>query len=91
MRKHVPVLKEVKNKLEGIYIDPVFLNGDMLHFNEHVMDEEKIRKVINSLATKIRQNNTLVALPGGNTVTTPCRRVAGAHHDREHEVQHGIA
>jgi len=59
MRKHVPLLKEVKNKLQGIYIDPIFLNGDVLQGAEYEIDEEKIRKVINSLAAKIRHNNTL--------------------------------
>ena len=59
MRKHVPVLKEVKSKLEGIHIDPIFLNGEVLNTAEYEIDEEKIQKVINSLATKIRHNNTL--------------------------------
>jgi glutamyl-tRNA reductase len=59
MRKHVPVLKEVKGKLERIYVDPVFLNSDAPGDTEYEVDEERIRKVINSLAAKIRQNNTL--------------------------------
>jgi len=59
MRKHVPVLQEVKSKLEGIYIDPIFLSGGTLHYAEYEIDEEKLRKVINSLASKIRHNNTL--------------------------------
>ncbi|MES2703954.1 MAG: glutamyl-tRNA reductase [Bacteroidota bacterium] len=50
MRKHVPVLKEVKNKLRGIHIDPLLLSGP-------VGDDEKIQKVINSLATKMRRDN----------------------------------
>lgn len=44
MRKHVPVLKEVKNKLKEIQ------TGE-----QH---DEKIQKVINSLAVNIRNNNT---------------------------------
>ncbi len=57
MRKHVPVLKEVKNKLKEIYIDPVVLNN--IHFCHNEVNDEKIQKVINSLAIKIRKNNTL--------------------------------
>ncbi|MCD6013016.1 MAG: glutamyl-tRNA reductase [Flavipsychrobacter sp.] len=46
MRKHVPVLKEVKSKLQEIQI-----SAEEPH-------EEKIQKVINSLAVNIRNNNT---------------------------------
>ncbi len=61
MRKHVPVLKEVKSKLKTINIDPQLLNEQDAFCTEGgvAIDEEKIQKVINSLATKIRQNNTL--------------------------------
>jgi glutamyl-tRNA reductase len=60
MRKHVPVLKEVKNKLKEIYIVPVLLNSISDPCSEQVaMHEEKIQKVINTLAIKIRKNNTL--------------------------------
>jgi glutamyl-tRNA reductase len=51
MRKHVPVLKEVKDKLKQIHIAPVLLSGGQ------VSEEEKIQKVINSLATKMRRDN----------------------------------
>jgi len=56
MRKHVPVLKEVKNKLREIHIDPSLLNGS--DAAEQMQNDEKIQKVINSLATNIRRNNT---------------------------------
>jgi glutamyl-tRNA reductase len=53
MRRHVPVLKEIKSKLKDIYIDPLLLN------NLNIDGKEvKIQKVINSLAVRIRQENT---------------------------------
>ena len=42
MRKHVPVLKAVKIKLQGIHHNP---------------DQERIQKVINGMAVKMRQQN----------------------------------
>ena len=42
MRKHVPVLKAVKNKLQEIHLNP---------------DQERIQKVINGMAVKMRQHN----------------------------------
>lgn len=42
MRKHVPVLKAVKIKLQGIHHNP---------------DQERIQKVINVMAVKMRQQN----------------------------------
>jgi glutamyl-tRNA reductase len=51
MRKHVPVLKEVKTTLKELELIPVVAGN--------VCTEEKIQKVINSLAIKIRKNNTL--------------------------------
>ena len=59
MRKHVPVLKEVKNKLKGIYIDPKLLNNNQFCTSPNAGDEERIQKVINSLAMNIRKSNTL--------------------------------
>jgi len=47
MRKNVPLLKEVKDKLQAIQTNQLTKGG-----------EEKIQKVINSLATKVRQQNT---------------------------------
>ena len=57
MRKHVPVLKEVKNKLKEMYVDPCVLEG--CYPEVMAGDDEKIQKVINSLALKIKKNNTL--------------------------------
>lgn len=42
MRKHVPVLKAVKNKLQEIHLNP---------------DQERIQKVINGMAVKMRHHN----------------------------------
>lgn len=42
MRKHVPVLRAVKSKLQEIHINP---------------DKERIQKVINGMAVKMRQHN----------------------------------
>ena len=42
MRKHVPVLRAVKTKLQEIHINP---------------DQERIQKVINGMAVKMRQHN----------------------------------
>jgi glutamyl-tRNA reductase len=65
MRNHVPVLKAVKNKLKTIYIDPVLLGGnDELCPTYIGGQDEKIQKVINTLATKIRRDNT----PGCNYI-----------------------
>lgn len=49
LRRHAPVLREVKNKLKGIPVDPALFKAPA--------DDEKIQKVINSLATKMRHNN----------------------------------
>ncbi len=59
MRKQVPVLKEVKNKLKTIQIDP-----HLLHEAEPVQ-EEKIQKVISNMATKMRRDYT----PGCHFIT----------------------
>ncbi len=59
LRKHVPVLKEVKNKLNEIYISPSLLNLTQPTAHANAGNDEKIQKVINSLAIRIRQNNTL--------------------------------
>jgi len=49
MRKHVPILKEVKYKLQEISTTHII----------PINSEEKIQKVINTLAIKIRSNNTI--------------------------------
>jgi glutamyl-tRNA reductase len=60
MRKHVPVLKAVKTKLHEIHCDPVFSKvhsgscpPDVQLKNHH----ERIQKVINGMAVKMRQQN----------------------------------
>jgi glutamyl-tRNA reductase len=53
MRKHVAVLKEVKTKLKSMAVAPVAADGE----NDNASDE-KIQKIINALALRIRQNNT---------------------------------
>ncbi|MCW3121031.1 MAG: glutamyl-tRNA reductase [Flavipsychrobacter sp.] len=58
MRKHVPVLKEVKSKLKEIQIDPMLLN-ESVYVLPHEAHDEKIQKVLNSLANKMRQSNTV--------------------------------
>lgn len=59
MRKHVPVLREVKNKLKEINIVPLVQNAGGACVAEDDDNEERIQKVINSLALNIRKNNTL--------------------------------
>ena len=55
MRRNVPVLKEVKNKLKELHTDPV-LQG---HTSDGTpMQNERIQKVINTLATKMRNDYT---------------------------------
>lgn len=59
MRKHVPVLKAVKTKLQEIHCDPVFFNATSgnysgLKVSDH---QERIQKVINGMAVKMREKN----------------------------------
>ncbi len=56
MRKHVPVLKEVKSKLNAIEI-PVALLHNCHSVNRNGVKEEKIQNVINVLAAKMRSNH----------------------------------
>lgn len=49
MRRHVPLLKEVKVKLQEL---------DTIHLESPERSEEKIQKVINTLAVKVRRQNT---------------------------------
>lgn len=55
MRKHVPVLKEVKDKLKTIKIDTSLLKKDQPQ--ETLSSEASIQSVINVMATKMRKNN----------------------------------
>ena len=57
MRKHVPMIKEVKNKLKEIYIDPSLLKAELAAPLPVEAHEEKIQKVLNSFAAKMRNNN----------------------------------
>jgi glutamyl-tRNA reductase len=51
-RKHVPVLKAVKTKLEEIHNNPLFIP---LYNSTHT--EEKIQRVINGMAYKMKEQN----------------------------------
>jgi glutamyl-tRNA reductase len=55
-RKYVPVLREVKNKLKAMPVEAALLNGGSE--DELAMQEEKIQKVINTLANKMRRDYT---------------------------------
>ena len=59
MRKHVPVLKAVKLKLEEIHGDPVFLKNFVSPALHHCVNnrKEKIQKIINGMALKMRHRN----------------------------------
>lgn len=59
MRKHVPVLRAVKTKLQEIHQCPVFLNACPEGFTsiETTDHHERIQKVINGMAVKMRQQN----------------------------------
>ena len=57
MRKYVPVLRAVKTKLKELHSCPVFsrLSGESFPFTVHT--DEHIQRVINGMATKMRQHN----------------------------------
>lgn len=55
MRRHVPVLKDVKDKLRTILIDESLTTGSLI--NETLTPEETIQSVINIMATKMRKKN----------------------------------
>lgn len=61
MRKHVPVLRAVKTKLQEIHCNPVFYRTDNNYSGapiaEHADHQERIQKVINVMAVKMRQQN----------------------------------
>jgi glutamyl-tRNA reductase len=59
MRQHVPVLKAVKTKLKGLHNCPVFsrVTGEPFPANDDLRTDEQIQRVINGMATKMRQNN----------------------------------
>ncbi|HEV8287060.1 MAG TPA: glutamyl-tRNA reductase [Chitinophagaceae bacterium] len=53
MRKHVPVLKAVKTKLKEIHKSPLFIPL----YNNSTHTEEKIQRVINGMAYKMKGQN----------------------------------
>jgi glutamyl-tRNA reductase len=57
MRRHVPVLKAVKSKLKELHTSPLFsqLSGESVPLNTDI--DEQIQRVINGMATKMRQQN----------------------------------
>jgi glutamyl-tRNA reductase len=59
MRRHVPVLTAVKTKLKELHTCPVFnrLTGEPFPFTNDTHTDEQIQRVINGMATKMRQHN----------------------------------
>jgi glutamyl-tRNA reductase len=59
MRKHVPVLRAVKTKLQEIHGHPIFCQTLTTNFSgaPPVDHHERIQKVINVMAVKMRQRN----------------------------------
>jgi glutamyl-tRNA reductase len=57
MRKHVPVLKAVKTKLKELHTSELFirLNGETIPSVDEA--DEQIQRVINGMATRMRQHN----------------------------------
>ena len=53
MRKHVPVLKAVKTKLNEIHTSPLFIPL-YNHSKSRISTEEKIQRVINGMASKMK-------------------------------------
>ena len=56
MRKHVPVLKAVKTKLKEIHTSPLFIPL-YNHPNSRISADEKIQRVINGMASKMKEQN----------------------------------
>jgi glutamyl-tRNA reductase len=56
MRKHVPVLKEVKTKLREIYSSPLFEQSTITR-TPTVATDQKIQRVLNGMASKMRKEN----------------------------------
>lgn len=55
MRKHVPVLKAVKTKLKEIQNNPLFI--PLYPHDTHIAVDEKIQRVINGMASKMKMHN----------------------------------
>jgi glutamyl-tRNA reductase len=56
MRKHVPVLKAVKTKLNEIHSCPLFSTSVKIS-SPVTNTEEQIQRVINGMASKMRRHN----------------------------------
>ncbi len=60
MRKYAPALKNIKEKLKDIYISPnIFMRNFTQISDGQILHEEKINKVVGSLAMKMRNHNLL--------------------------------
>jgi glutamyl-tRNA reductase len=57
MRKHVPLLKAVKTKLNEIHSNPLFTGNPGKIISPVIDTEEKIQRVINGMASKMRLKN----------------------------------
>jgi glutamyl-tRNA reductase len=57
MRRYVPVLKAVKTKLKELHTCPIFSRLSGESFPSTVHTDEQIQRVINGMATKMRQHN----------------------------------
>ncbi len=57
MRKYVPVLKAVKTKLKELHTCPIFSRLSGEPFPSTDLTDEQIQRVINGMATKMRQHN----------------------------------
>jgi len=57
MRKHVPVLKAVKTKLKEIHASRLFLQLFPMTTSQNFSGEDKIQRVINGMASKLRLQN----------------------------------
>lgn len=55
MRKNVPVLKAVKNKLQEIHTSSLFI--PLYNHNPRISTDEKIQRVINGMAIKMKGQN----------------------------------
>lgn len=58
MRRHVPVIRQMKDKLLAIPFKPVLLCAHEEDMYEGDAQEERVQKVLNSLAVNIRTGNT---------------------------------
>ena len=57
MRKYVPVLRAVKTKLKELHTCPIFSRLSGEPFPSTINTDEQIQRVINGMATKMRQHN----------------------------------